>query len=241
MTGQPLAASRAPVAVALDVSDLAAAGRAAASVADVVMAMKIGLQLFTAEGPAAVEKLRAEAPQLSVFLDLKLHDIPATVRGAAKSLAGLRPDILTVHALGGEAMVAAAAEQLPDTKIAAVTILTSHTDEDLQRIGVDGPLSTAVVRLAAQSVAAGARALVCSPREVAAVRAAVGPDVLIITPGIRPAGAGADDQARISTPRQAVAAGADLLVIGRPITAAADPDAAVRGILAELTEGASAR
>lgn len=228
-------AGAAPVAVALDTSDLSVALQVATAVAPHVTAFKVGLQLFTAEGPEAVEKLRIEAHGVEVMLDLKLHDIPATVAGAARSLQRLAPEILTVHALGGPAMIRRAADQLPDTQIAAVTVLTSHTDTDLQLLGVAGPPSEAVLRLSVMAVDAGARALVCSPREVAAVRAAVGPDIRLITPGVRPAGSSADDQARTATPEATYAAGSDLLVIGRPITGAADPAAAAAGIAAGLS------
>src|SRR5579875_2278241 len=220
---------RAPVAVALDTCDVATAVRWAGAVAPSVTTVKIGLELFCAEGPGAVEKVMA-AGDLDLFLDLKLHDIPATVAGAARAVAPLRPAYLTIHAAGGPAMVAAAAQALPDTRIAAVTVLTSLDGADLEQLGLLGPPQAAVTRLARLAVGAGARALVCSPQEVAEVRAAVGPDVTLITPGVRPAGADTQDQARVSTPEAALAAGADLLVIGRPITAAADPAEAAGSI-----------
>jgi orotidine-5'-phosphate decarboxylase len=218
-----------PLAVALDTADLAVAVRWAAAVAPYVSTAKIGLELFCAEGPAAVEKIRAGA-ELDIFLDLKLHDIPATVAGAARAVAAVAPAYLTVHACGGPAMIEAAAEALPATRIAAVTILTSLDVADLERLGIAGPPASAVRRLAVLAVAAGARALVCSPREVALVRAAVGPDIVLITPGVRPAGGDRQDQARVATPEQALADGADLLVVGRPITAAADPGAAAAAL-----------
>ena len=224
---------KAPIAVALDTSDVAVATRWAGAVAPYVSTVKVGLELFCAEGPAAVEKVRAAA-DVELFLDLKLHDIPATVAGAARSLAPLRPRLLTVHASGGPAMIAAAADAIPDTLIAAVTILTSLSAEDLDRLGIAGTPDEAVTRLARLAVDAGARALVCSPREVALVRAAVGPGVVLVTPGVRPAGADVNDQARVATPEQALADGADLLVIGRPITGAADPAEAARSIAAPL-------
>jgi len=218
-----------PIAVALDTTDLASAVRWATEVADHVSTAKVGLELFCAEGGGAVEKIRASA-DLDIFLDLKLHDIPATVAGAARAVADLAPAYLTVHAAGGQAMIAAAAEALPQTRITAVTVLTSLAATDLDRIGLAGPPETAVVRLALLAVEAGARAIVCSPQEVAQVRAAVGPSITLITPGVRPAGANPDDQARVATPAQALAAGADLLVIGRPITGAADPGVAAAAI-----------
>jgi orotidine-5'-phosphate decarboxylase len=226
---------RAPIAVALDTDELATAVRWTSAVAGSVTTVKVGLQLFCHEGPAAVEKVRG-AGDVDVFLDLKLHDIPATVAGAAKAVASLAPRYLTVHATGGQAMVAAAATALPDTLIAAVTILTSLDGSDLDRLGITGPPVAAVTRLATLAVEAGARALVCSPQEVAPVRECVGPDIVIITPGVRPAGADAHDQARIATPQRALADGADLLVIGRSITAAADPGMAAAEIASTLTK-----
>jgi orotidine-5'-phosphate decarboxylase len=180
---------------------------------------------------------------VDVFLDLKLHDIPATVAGAVSAVARLRPALLTVHATAGAAAIAAAAQAAPPgTRIVAVTVVTSLSDADLVQIGLVGPVSDAVRRLAVLSVAAGARGLVCSPREVAAVRAEVGRDILLITPGVRPAGAETHDQARVATPEEALAAGADLLVIGRPITGAADPGAAAAAIAASLRRvGAGSR
>src|SRR4051812_6274545 len=222
-----------PLAVALDTSDLSIATAWATAVGPHVSALKVGLQLFCAEGPGAVEKVRAAA-DLDLFLDLKLHDIPATVAGAARSVAPLSPRYLTVHAGGGPAMVEAAAKALPDTLVAAVTILTSLSADDLDGVGIAGPPPDAVRRLAALAVGAGARALVCSPHEVALVREVVGPDVVLITPGVRPAGADHQDQARVATPQQALADGADLVVVGRPITGADDPGRAAADLLAQL-------
>jgi orotidine-5'-phosphate decarboxylase len=176
-----------------------------------------------------------------VFLDLKLHDIPATVSGAARAVARLRPEVLTVHAAGGADVIRAAVEAAPGTMVAAVTVLTSLGDDDLDRIGLSGPVPDAVLRLAVLSVEAGAQGLVCSPREVSAVRAEVGDDVTLITPGVRPAGSEAHDQARVATPEEALLAGADLLVIGRPITRAPDPGAAAAAIAASLRRVAVAR
>jgi orotidine-5'-phosphate decarboxylase len=178
---------------------------------------------------------------VSVFLDLKLHDIPATVAGAVRAVARLRPEVLTVHAAGGADVIRAAVEAAPDTMVAAVTVLTSLGDDDLGRIGLSGPVPDAVLRLAVLSVEAGAQGLVCSPREVSAVRAEVGDGVTLITPGVRPAGSEAHDQARVATPEEALLAGADLLVIGRPITRAPDPGAAAAAIAASLRRVAVAR
>ena len=180
-----------------------------------------------------VDAVRAAA-KVGLFLDLKLHDIPNTVAGAARSVGALRPAYLTVHASGGTAMIRAAVEAAPDVAIAAVTVLTSMAEERPRRRRPGGPVADAVRRLAALRVAAGASALVCSPREVAAVRAEVGPGITLIIPGVRPAGAATQDQSRVATPEQALADGADLLVIGRPITAADDPAAAAAAIAAGL-------
>jgi orotidine-5'-phosphate decarboxylase len=223
----------APVAVALDAPDLETAARWAGLVTPHVSTVKIGLELYLRYGPDVVASVRGGSG-VQVFLDLKLHDIPATVAGAARAVARLRPDILTVHAAGGPEMVRAAVEAAPGTKVAAVTLLTSLGDKDLDTVGVSGPVGDAVRRLAVLAVEAGARGLVCSPREAAAARAEVGPDITIITPGIRPFGAASNDQARVATPEEAFRAGADLLVIGRPITGAADPGAAAATVAASL-------
>jgi orotidine-5'-phosphate decarboxylase len=235
MSPQPLTASvRPPVAVALDAPDLATALGWAGAAAPHVSTMKVGLEAYLRDGAEAVAAVRAAAPACALFLDLKLHDIPATVAGAARSVAALAPDYLTVHASGSTAMISAAAEALPDTKITAVTILTSLSAADLDRLGIAGPPEDAVVRLAVLAVDAGARALVCSPQEVAMVRAAVGADITLITPGVRPANSAHDDQARVATPERALADGADIVVIGRPITGAADPGEAAAAIAASL-------
>ncbi|MFI7418196.1 orotidine-5'-phosphate decarboxylase [Nonomuraea sp. NPDC049684] len=223
----------APIAVALDAPDLETAARWASLVTPHVSTIKVGLELYLRYGPDVIASVRG-ASGVQIFLDLKLHDIPNTVAGAAKAVSRLRPAILTVHAAGGAAMIRAAVESAPQTKIAAVTILTSLDESDLDRMGLAGPADEAVRRLAALSVEAGATALVCSPNEVAAVRAEVGPGITLITPGVRPQGADVQDQVRVATPEQALADGADLLVIGRPITGAADPGAAAAAIAASL-------
>ena len=223
----------APIAVALDAPDLETAARWAGLVTPHVSTVKVGLELYLRYGPGIVASIRG-ASGVKVFLDLKLHDIPATVAGAARAVARLHPDVLTVHAAGGPEVIRAAVGAAPSTMIAAVTLLTSLRPADLESIGVTGSLSDVVRRLAVLAVEAGARGLVCSPWEVAEVRAEVGPDVMLITPGIRPAGAATHDQARTATPEEALRAGADLLVIGRPITSAPDPGAAAAAIAAPL-------
>ncbi len=227
-------AGLAPIAVALDAPDLVTALDWARDTAAYVSTFKVGLELFTRYGPEAVMRVRAAAGERDLFLDLKLHDIPHTVAGAARSLAALAPTYLTVHAAGGTAMVRAAADAMPGTRVTAVTVLTSLSAEDLEAVGLRGPAVDTGRRLAALAVAAGARAVVCSPHEVAAIRAEVGPAVTLITPGVRPPGSDNADQARVATPEQALADGADLLVIGRPITAATDPAAAAAALAASL-------
>lgn len=226
--------TKAPIAVALDAPDLATAKLWAQAVAPHVAVVKVGLEVFLRDGHDAVHVAR-EASGCDIFLDLKLHDIPATVSGAARAVANLAPKYVTVHASGGPDMIRAAVEALPNTYVTAVTILTSLTQEQLTAMGWNGFAQDIVKRLAAQSVAAGARAIVCSPQEVAAVRAEVGPEPVLITPGIRPAGSAAADQKRIATPEQALADGANLLVIGRPITGAADIARAAATIAASIS------
>ncbi|MCW2547944.1 MAG: orotidine 5-phosphate decarboxylase [Mycobacterium sp.] len=225
---------KAPIAVALDAPDVETAARWSQAVSPHVAVVKVGLELFCRHGPAVIDAVRG-GTGVGLFLDLKLHDIPATVAGAARAVAPLRPLFLTVHASGGAAMVRAAVEAAPDVDIAAVTVLTSLGAADLQGIGLEGLPLDAARRLAALAVGAGARALVCSPQEVAAIRSEVGPDITLITPGVRPAGAASQDQARVATPAAAIAAGADLLVVGRPITGADDPGAAAALIAADLS------
>ena len=227
--------SKAPIAVALDAPDLATAREWATAVAPHVQVVKVGLEVFLRDGHDAVHVAR-EASGCDIFLDVKLHDIPATVAGAAHAVAKLRPKYLTVHASGGQDMVKAAVEALPDTYVTAVTILTSLSQEQLAAMGWNGTAQDIVKRLASQSVTAGARAIVCSPQEVSAVRAEVGPEIVLITPGVRPAGSDAGDQKRIATPEQALADGANLLVIGRPITAAGNIAEAAASIASSIAK-----
>lgn len=234
--------TKAPIAVALDAPDLTVLREWATAVGPSVSTLKVGLETYLRDGRAAVGAARSAAPDCALFLDLKLHDIPATVAGAARSVADLSPEYLTVHASGGAAMVAAAAEALPDTRIVAVTVLTSLSTRDLEALGLmglpGGSAGDLAVRLAVAAADAGARAIVCSPEEVGDVRAALGDrDVVLITPGVRPAGSDAADQQRIATPREAMSRGADLLVIGRPITGARDVAAAAEAIAQDLGYG----
>lgn len=222
-----------PVFVAVDTPDIAAARALVAAVAPHVGGVKLGLEFFCAHGPAGISAMM-EGLALPLFLDLKLHDIPNTVAGAVRSLAPLSPALLTVHAAGGHAMLAAArAAAPPATRVVAVTVLTSLDDADLLVAGVTDGTALQTQRLASVVRGAGLDGIVCSPHEVAAVKAAW-PDGLFVVPGVRPAGSDVGDQKRVMTPAAALAAGAGVLVIGRPITSAADPAAAAAAIAASL-------
>jgi orotidine-5'-phosphate decarboxylase len=223
---------KSPIAVALDAADLQTITRLANQVAPAVDTLKVGLETYLRDGAAAIDAVNAT--DCNLFLDLKLHDIPNTVAGACQSVSRFSPMYLTVHAAGGRAMIRAAADSLPETKITAVTILTSLTAADLVELGYTHDPLNAAVQLAEVAVEAGARAIVCSPQEVKAIRAAVGSEVTLITPGVRPVGASLGDQNRVATPAQAISDGADLLVIGRPITQADDPLKAALAIGVEL-------
>ncbi len=223
------------LAVALDTVTVEEASDWAAAVAPHAELIKLGLEFFLRNGAVGVATVREAAPDCGLFLDLKLHDIPATVAGGARAVAGLEPEVLTVHAAGGADMVTAAATELPNTVIAAVTVLTSLSAADLAELGVPDS-ETLVPRWAATAVSAGARAIVSSAREVAAIRAVVKPEVALITPGIRPVGVSSDDQARVATPKRAIEAGANVLVVGRPITQAVDPSQAAAAVAAEIRD-----
>lgn len=220
---------KAPIILAVDTSDFDTALAWIENTKESVSVYKLGLEFYLNFGSAGVSKIIAETGA-EIFLDLKLHDIPHTVAGAAKAISHLSPKFLTVHASGGRAMVNAAADAVPNVAVTAVTILTSLSEEDLFEIGYASPALESAVALAKMAVAAGAKALVCSPLETAAIRSAVGPDPIIITPGVRPLSeVGSDDQKRTMTPRDAIAQGANYVVIGRPITSAwADGPQALR-------------
>lgn len=221
------------ICAALDFASWERAEPFARAIAPAVGMLKVGLELFAAEGPPAVRA--AAALGRPVFLDLKLHDIPATVEGAARSAAATGASLLTVHAAGGAEMIRAAVRGAAGrTRIVAVTVLTSLDAAALDAIGLEGPPDAAVVRLARLAVGAGAAGLVCSPQEVAQVRAAVGATPLLVVPGVRPAGGAKGDQARVATPQEAVRAGADVIVVGRPLRDAPDPVAAARAIAASI-------
>ncbi len=221
---------------AIDTADMGRAEGLARVLAPGCGAVKLGLELFTACGPEAVRRV---APLAPVFLDLKLHDIPNTVAGAVRSLLPLRPAMLTLHGAGGAAMIAAAreaAEAAGEARpiLLAVTVLTSLDAGALAETGIAGEPVQQVLRLAGLALGAGADGLVCSPREVGPIRDAFGEAPILVVPGVRPAGSAVGDQARTATPAEAVQAGADWIVVGRPITGAADPVAALRAIAGEL-------
>jgi orotidine-5'-phosphate decarboxylase len=230
-----------PVFVALDTINVNQAAALATSLKGLVGGVKLGLEFFSANGPAGIEAVAGLG--MPVFLDLKLHDIPNTVAGAMKGVARMTPRLTTIHASGGLAMMKAAVDAAKDeaarigrpaTKVLAVTILTSIDQAAMEAIGYGGSVLDQVKRLADLAEQAGIDGLVCSPHEVEALRAQVRPETLLVVPGIRPTWAEAGDQKRIMTPSDAKARGADLLVIGRPITGAADPAAAARRIKEEL-------
>ena len=209
---------KAPIVLAVDTPDLDIAKQWVASTQESVSVYKLGLEFFLSFGHDGVRAIQSET-DADIFLDLKLHDIPHTVEGAARAIAALSPKYLTVHASGGRAMIKAAVDAVPGTDVTAVTILTSLSEEDLFEIGYANAALESAVALAKMSVTAGARAIVCSPLEITAIRSAVGPTPTIITPGVRPLSeAGSDDQKRTMTPKDAISAGASLVVIGRPIT-----------------------
>ena len=234
---QPPTAKRQPPTciVALDVPSLHAARALVAQLGESADFYKVGLQLYTNEGPRVVEWLRGAGKR--VFLDVKLHDIPNTVRGAAQGAAALDVQLLTVHASGGEPMLAAAVEGGGGSVgVLGVTVLTSMTQADLEaaRGHAVSSIADEVLRLSGVAARAGAHGIVCAGTEVAAVRARHGDALKALVPGVRLGGAPAHDQARVVTPRAAAEAGASYLVIGRTVTAAADPEAAMRAVLAEL-------
>lgn len=228
-----------PVFAALDTTDLARARQLAGLVAPHVGGLKLGLEFFLAQGLANTAEVAGSTP---LFLDLKLHDIPNTVAGAVRAIAALKPEFLTVHAAGGPAMLRAAVDEAAEAagrtghrvKLLGVTVLTSLDDGDLDAVGQRGPAADQVRRLALLARTCGLDGVICSPYEVAGLRAELGPDFQLVVPGIRPAGAALGDQKRVMGPREAIAAGASRLVIGRPITDAPDPAAAARAIAAEL-------
>jgi orotidine-5'-phosphate decarboxylase len=222
--------------VALDVSTAAAARKIVAAVGDSALAYKVGMQLYTAEGPSIVRELVDAGRR--VFLDLKYHDIPNTVGAAVREAAQLKVTMLTVHASGGGKMLKAAVESArsvnPDILVLAVTVLTSLDDVELGTIGLRQGVLDQVLRLTALALSNGCKGIVASAHEAGALREEFGRDFAIVTPGVRPAGSGHDDQARVVTPAEAISAGSSHIVVGRPITEASDPAVEAREILAQI-------
>ena len=208
---------RSPIILALDADEISKAADWINATKDSIDIYKVGLEFFLKFGASGIAELRKNG-DFEIFLDLKLHDIPNTVANSVKSISQLKPKFLTVHASGGREMVSAAALADPSIAITAVTILTSLSDEELGELGFASNAEQSAVALAKIAVTAGARAIVCSPFEAGAIRSAVGDGVTLITPGVRPVGSAAGDQKRFMTPAQAIEAGANYLVIGRPIT-----------------------
>ena len=223
---------RSPIIVAIDTTDLAEVDSLIEATRNSVSVYKFGLEFYLKFGLETLQSLIRRF-DIELFLDLKLHDIPNTVAGASRSIASLKPLFLTVHATGGTKMIRAAADALPETKIAAVTILTSLDDEEMKRIGFTGSLSQQVLALTELALDSGARAVVSSAREVSEIKRRF-PSAITITPGIRPLGSSQDDQARTMTPQEAIVAGSDYLVIGRPISASSNPGVAAAEILASI-------
>ncbi len=223
--------------IALDVGSSSAAQKIVAAVGDSALTYKVGMQLYTAEGPQVVRDLVASGRR--VFLDLKYHDIPNTVASAVREAAALRVSMLTVHASGGGKMLRAATEAArgvnPALMVLAVTVLTSLDDNDLDKVGVRGRVVDQVLRLAALAIADGCHGVVASAQEASELRSELGHEFAIVTPGVRPAGAGHADQVRVVTPAEAIAAGASHIVVGRPITAAVDPASEARAILGQIS------
>lgn len=229
--------STSPVYVALDTTDKDQAARWAGSLVGHVGGLKLGLEFFGAHGPQGIAQVAQKG--VPVFVDLKFHDIPNTVAGAVRSVLALKPTILTVHASGGPAMLRAAMDAAKTAgdarpKIVAVTVLTSLDAGDLAAVGQTGDAALQVVRLAKLAQQAGVDGIVCAPTEAKMVRDACGKNFFLVVPGVRPAWADANDQKRVMTPKEAIDAGANVLVIGRPITQAADPAAAAERINGEL-------
>jgi orotidine-5'-phosphate decarboxylase len=236
-SGFPTDDPRQKLIVALDVSTTAAAQKIVAAVGDSALTYKVGMQLYTAEGPQGVRGLVASGRR--VFLDLKYHDIPNTVASAVHEAARLGVSMLTVHASGGIKMLHAAVDAAravnPALMVLGVTVLTSMGEDDLEKIGIHGSVQEEVLRLAGLALTNGCKGIVASARETAALRREYGRNFAIVTPGVRMAGSGHGDQVRVVTPAEAIAAGASHIVVGRPITEASDPAAAAREILAQIS------
>ena len=220
-----------PIILAVDTNEIDIAKRWVSQTSEYVGLFKLGLEFYLRFGVQGIKEIQSQTDK-RIFLDLKLHDIPNTVNGATKQVADLKPRFLTVHASGGKEMVKAAVTAAPDIEITAVTILTSLNQLELTEIGFSGSTLERAAELAKLAVSAGAQAIVCSPLEISAIRSAIPDEIVIITPGIRPLDQSkSDDQKRTMDPKSALAAGANYLVIGRPITAAVNPQEAAKSIL----------
>ncbi len=229
---------------AIDTPDVARATELARQVSEAGCGVKLGLEFFASNGPAGIAAVSKACPDAQIFMDVKFHDIPNTVAGALRGAARLGVAYVNVHASGGVDMMRAGQDALvdesarlglPTPKLLAVTVLTSIDEVALQSVGMQGPAKDQVVRLARLTHQSGLAGIVCSGQEISLVRAALGPDFVLMVPGIRPAGSDVGDQKRVMTPKEAMEAGATHLVIGRPITGAADPAAAARAILETLS------
>ncbi len=226
--------NRNQVILALDFNDMTSTVEMINLTKEHIGIYKLGLEFYLAHGKSGVKEIQSRFNGIEIFLDLKLHDIPNTVAGACRSVADLNPKFLTVHASGGSKMISGASSTLPNVEITAVTILTSLDQEQMIAMGLSENIENLTLSLAKNAVNSGARAIVSSPQEVSLLRKHLGEKVTLITPGVRPSGAERDDQKRVMTPREAIAAGADFVVIGRPITKASDPKQAAEAITASL-------
>lgn len=222
------------IILALDATDISSVCSMIEQTKASIAVYKLGLEFYLFNGKAGVKEVQNRFPGIELFLDLKLHDIPNTVKQAANTVAELAPRFLTVHASGGAEMIKAAALSLPNTQVTAVTVLTSLDEAELGRMGLPTNSLKLAVDLALNATKNGARAVVCSPLEVATIRAAVGPEITLITPGVRPNSAAEDDQKRTASPQAAIESGANYVVIGRPITQSQNPASAAAEIYSSM-------
>ncbi|MBM3655550.1 MAG: orotidine-5'-phosphate decarboxylase [Actinobacteria bacterium] len=222
------------VILALDFNDIQSSRSMINQTREFIDIYKLGLEFYLANGKAAIRQIQKDFSGIEIFLDLKLHDIPNTVAGACKSLSDINPRFLTVHASGGAKMIRAAAQAVPNVAITAVTILTSLDEQQMKAMGQNSSIKELTLQLARNAVSSGATAIVCSPLEASLLREELGKEITLITPGVRPAGSERDDQERVMTPKQAIAAGADFVVVGRPITKAINPMQAAEAITSSL-------
>ena len=221
---------KSPIILALDQPDVESARALIERTQNSISIFKLGLEFYLAQGSTGIRTIIDEFPEIDIFLDLKLHDIPNTVAGAASSISNLAPRFLTVHAAGGGAMVSAAVKALPQTSITAVTVLTSLDQSELVKLGFPSDPEQLALSLARRAMDHGASSIVCSPHEASLLRRDLGAKVTIITPGVRPEGSDKGDQSRVMTPHQALSQGANYVVIGRPISQASDPSTAAAEI-----------